>query len=109
MLFKIGEKLSIPDQPVLDQLSNPRTQFTNFKCFQHSWINPYQSRLIECTNHIFSMWMINRRLATHTGIHLRQKCCRNLNKWYATPITVRSKPGHISNHTPTECNDGLLT
>ena len=63
----------------------------------------YQLRLIERAHHVFAQRVVNARLATYGGIHLRQQRRGYLNKGNTAHIARRGKTGHIAHHPTAKC------
>ncbi|MPN35254.1 hypothetical protein SDC9_182751 [bioreactor metagenome] len=100
------KKGQITNQPVLDHFGDARSQLARRQGIEHTGISQHELRLIEGANHVFAQRVIDRRLATHRGVHLRQQRCGNLDERHAALITRCGKPTHIPNHSTTKGDQG---
>ena len=65
-----SEEANIAYQAVLDHLCHPGGKFLFAQRFQHGCVNQPPLWLIECTDHVFSPWMIHAGFPSHRRIKL---------------------------------------
>jgi hypothetical protein len=81
-----------PDQTVFDDFGQARPQFTIGQRIQGIGIGQHQFRLMEGPDHVLAERMIDRCLAAHRRINLRQQSRRDLDEGHAALKTGRRKP-----------------
>ena len=67
------EEVEIPDGRNLDHLCHPAAALAGRQRAEYLRIDPDQTRLIEGSNQVLAPGMIHGRLATHTGVYLREQ------------------------------------
>jgi hypothetical protein len=104
--FKPFEKRQVPDQTVFDHFGQARAQLTIGQRSQGIGIGQHQFRLMEGTDHVLAERMVDRRLAAHRRINLRQQGRRDLDEGHATLKTRRRKPGHVTDDAAAKSQQG---
>ncbi len=80
----------------------------NFPLGQRSeslYISQNQTGLIEGSDQVLSLGVINRHLAANRGIHHRHQARGNLKQGHPPEVGSRHKSGKVSHHSPTESQD----
>ena len=102
VVFQPDEELAIEDDPVFDDFSQARREFTRRQRFQTIQINHHRSGLIESADHVFAERVVDGGLAAHGRIHLRQQRGGHLNEAHAALIARGGKAGQIADNAATE-------
>ena len=63
---------------------------------------------MKSSDHVFVLVKVHTCLAAYTAVHLREKCCRDLDKVNASEIRRCSKSGEIAYHTAAKRNHKTL-
>ena len=102
-------KVSVADKPCLQDFSHATGKLFCRKRTQCVKVHINKTRLMESTYHVFILLQIYSGLTSNTAVHLRKKCCRNLNKIDTAKICCRTKSCKITYHTASKRNDQTLT
>ena len=94
---------------MLDDFTHPAGKLSIRQCLQYIQVHIDQPRHMKCSYHVFVCVKINTGLSPDTGIHLREQCCRDLNKSDASQIGSRSKSGQITDHSTAQCHQHIFS
>src|SRR5512134_292289 len=77
--LKPFKERGVADQPVLNDLREPRSQFARGERPERVGIGNHRERLVERSDHVLAERVVDRRLAPDRGINLREQCRRHLD------------------------------
>ena len=101
-LLQSLEQFRVSDHSVLDDFCHSSSEFPHRQGVQRQWINHHQSWLMEGSDQILSLRMVDTGLAADGGIHHGQKSCRNLDNADTAQPACRREAGHVADNTTTE-------
>ena len=101
-------KIRITDQTCLKYFTHSASKLYRWEGFQCIHVHIDKARLMKSSDHVFVLVKVHTCLAAYTAVHLREKCCRDLDKINASEIRRRSKSGKIAYHTAAKRNHKAL-
>ncbi len=98
MRFEPGEKFSVADHAVLDDLSIARQQLTVWQGCERAGIGQHQDRLMKGPHQILALRRVDRGLAADRTVDLCQQGGWNLHVIDAAQQRCGGKAGKIADH-----------
>ena len=102
-----SEKGGIIDQTVFHHLGITGHQLAARQCGEHGRIDQYGDRLMEGADQILAGLGVDRRLAAHAAVHLREQGGRHLHETAAALQHRTGKADQIANHTAAQRDDRI--
>src|SRR2546425_5179865 len=94
---------------VLDHLGEPGAQLAIGKRIEHGDVADHGAGLVEGADQVLASRMIDRRLAPHRGIDLREERGRHLDEGDTALVDGGGEAGEIADDTATERDDKAIT
>ena len=83
---------------VLDDFGQTGAEFASWQRLQRVEIAHHALRLVEGTDHVLAKRVVDRGLAAHRRIDLRQQRGGHLHKGHAPHVACCSEAGHVAHH-----------
>ena len=98
-----SKNAAIADQTVLDDLGQARPILAVGQAREHVGVGDHLPRLVKGADQILAAGVIDRGLAAHRGVDLRQQRGRHLHEIDAALVAGRDEAGQVADHAAAEC------
>ena len=102
VIFEPREEFRIANDAVLDDFGEAGEVFARRKRAQRIHVGEHQPRLVKRADHVFPLWMVDRGLAAHRRVDLREQRRRHLNQRDAALISRRDEARDVADHAAPE-------